>query len=166
MKQFYKYLDEYRKQLKKQDIKKAYKGLMEYINNLRLYLKKKYPDYFLSSNIQTGFMDYTYFYFHPKSLKNRNLKVMILFIHETFTFKALLAGYNKNIQKKYWKLFTEGDWNKYHIASTLKNIEYILDYNLVEDPDFSDLDVLTNQIEKGILRFIEDIENFLSKHEI
>jgi len=31
-------------------------------------------------------------------------------------------------------------------------------------PDFSDLDALTKQIEKGALKFIGDVENFLSKH--
>lgn len=66
MKPFYEYLNEYKKLLKRGDIKEAYKGLMEYINNLRLYLKKNYPDYFISGSIQQGFMDYTYFYFFPK----------------------------------------------------------------------------------------------------
>jgi hypothetical protein len=32
------------------------------------------------------------------------------------------------------------------------------------NPDFSDLDALTTQIESETLKFIEDIENFLSKH--
>jgi len=35
---------------------------------------------------------------------------------------------------------------------------------LVENPDFNDLDALTSQIEKGTLKFIEDVENFLSEH--
>ena len=35
---------------------------------------------------------------------------------------------------------------------------------LVENPDFSDLVALTEQIAKGAVKFIEDINNFLSKH--
>jgi hypothetical protein len=35
---------------------------------------------------------------------------------------------------------------------------------LLENPDFSDLDVLTRQIEGGALKFIEDIKNFLSTY--
>ena len=103
MESFDKYLTEYRKQLQKGTVKEAYKGLMGYIDNLRLHLKNKYPDYFIS-DVHYGLMDYTYFYFFPKTLKRQNLKIMILFIHESFKFEVLLAGYNKNVQAQYWKL--------------------------------------------------------------
>ena len=157
-------MHEYRKQLGKGHIKEAYKGLMEYIADLRLHLKTEYPDYFVSGSIQYGFMDYTYFYFFPKSLKKLNLKIVILFIHDTFTFEAWLAGYNKNVQKKYWDLFREGNWNKYDIAPTAKGVDYILRHTLVGNPDFNDADALTRQIEKGTMKFISDIEGFLKEH--
>lgn len=163
MEPFHEYINEYRKQLQNRAVKEAYKGLMEYIKYLRLHLKNNYPDYFVSSSVQYGFMDYTYFYFFPKSLQHRKLKIVILFVHDTFTFEIWLAGYNKDIQKKYWKLFTESDWNKYHIASTTRDVNSIIDHILIDNPDFRDLDTLTKQIEKGTLKFIKDIENFLSK---
>ena len=106
----------------------------------------------------------TYFSFFPESLKLRKLKVAIVFIHDTFRFEVWLAGYNKQVQTKYWKLFKESDWNKYRIPSTTKGVDSIIEYILVENPDFSDLDTLTKQIEKGTLKFIKDIEDFLSKH--
>lgn len=157
------YVNEYRKQLGKGYIKEAYKGLMEYITDLRLHLINKYPDYFVSGSIHYGYMDYTYFYFFPKSLKKRNLKIMILFVHDTFTFEVLLAGYNKDVQTKYWELFKESEWEKYHIAQATKDVDYIIDYTIVDNPDFSDLDALTKQIERVTLNFINDIEDFLSK---
>ena len=106
----------------------------------------------------------TYFSFFPKSLKELDLKIAIVFIHETFIFEAWLAGYNKQVQTKYWKLFKEHDWNKYHIVSTTKGVDSIIEYILVDNPDFSDLDTLTNQIEIESLKFIEDVESFLSKN--
>ncbi|BDZ71905.1 hypothetical protein J2743_001008 [Methanobacterium petrolearium] len=42
-------------------------------------------------------------------------------------------------------------------------MDSIVESVLIEDPDFSDLDVLTEQIETGTLQFIEDVEDFLSK---
>lgn len=166
MESFHEHIGEYRNQIKKGDVKKAYQGLMKYFEELRLYLKNKYPDYFLSGSINYGHMDYTYFYFFPKSLKQKKLKVVILFIHDTFKIEAWLSGYNKNVQSKYWKLFTEKGWNKYHIASTTKNVDYISDCILADNPDFSDLSALTSQIEKGAIKFIKEIENFLSKQKI
>jgi hypothetical protein len=164
MESFHEYMLEYKKQLEKGYIKEAYKGLMGYIKDLRVYFKNKYPDYFVSGSIYCGYMDMTYFSFFPESFKRRKLKIAIVFIHDTFRFEVWLAGYNKNVQTKYWKLFKESDWNKYSIPSTIKGIDSIMEYILVDNPDFSDLDTLTKQIEKGTLKFINDVENFISKH--
>jgi hypothetical protein len=157
-------INEYRNQLKNGAVKAAYQGLMQFFDDLRLHLKNKCPDYFLS-DVHYGQMDYTYFYFFPKSLKRQNLKIMILFVHDTFKFEVLLAGYNKNVQAKYLKLLRENDWSKYPLASTTKGVEYIANSVLVDNPDFSNLETLTNQIETGTLKFIKDIEDFLSEHK-
>ena len=156
------YMNEYRKQLDKGVIKEAYKGLMEYIMELRSFFKNKYPDYFVSGSIYYGYMDMTYFSFIPESLKRRNLKIAIVFIHDTFRFEVWLAGYNKKVQSQYWTLFKESDWKKYRIVSTTKGVDSIIEYTLVDNPDFSNLDNLTKQIETGTLKFIMDVENFLS----
>jgi hypothetical protein len=161
---FHEYMNEYRKQMEKGDIKEAYRRLMEYISGLRSYFNNKYPDYTVSGSIYHGYMDMTYFSFFPESLKLRKLKVAIVFIHDTCRFEVWLAGYNKQVQSKYWKLFKESDWSKYSIPSTTEGVDSILEYILVENPDFSDLNALTKQIEKGTLKFIEDLEGFLSKH--
>ena len=164
MDSFHEYINEYRKQLEKGAIKQAYKGLMQYIMSLRTHFKNKYPDYFVSGSIYYGYMDMTYFSFFPKSLKHRKLKIAIVFLHDAFRFEVWLAGNNKQVQSKYWELFKESDWNKYHIVSTTKGIDSIVEYILVDNPDFSDLDTLTKQIERETLKFIKDVESFLSKH--
>jgi len=164
MESFHEYINEYRTQLKKGAIKKAYKGLMEYIMDLRRHFKNKYPDYFVSGSIYHGYMDMTYFSFIPKTLKDRKLKIAIVFIHDTFRFEVWLAGYNKQVQSKYWKLFKDSEWNKYHIVSNTKGVDSIIEHILVDNPDFSDLDALTEKLERAALKFIKDVENFLSKH--
>lgn len=161
---FNKSMDEYKKQLKKGSIQNAYRGLMDYIMDLRTYFNIKYPDHFVPGNIYFGFMDMTYFSFTSRSLKDRNLKVAIVFVHEAFRFEAWLAGVNKNIQEKYWKMIRESGWDQYHLVPEVKGNDAILEHVLVADPDFGDLDALTSQIEKEILKFIEDVEDFLSAH--
>jgi hypothetical protein len=158
------YMQEYRKQLEKGYIQKAYKGLMEYILDLRTHLKKEYPDYFVSGSIYYGYMDMTYFAFFPETLKKRNLKAAIVFNYDQFRFEVWLAGYNKQVQQQYWQLFKESDWNKYPVVPTTKSVDSIVEYTLADQPDFGDLEALTQQIEKGALKFIRDIENFLSKY--
>ena len=164
MESFHEHMIEYKKQMQKGIIIEAYRGLLEYILNLKTHFKNKYPDYFVSGSIYHGYMDMTYFSFFPESLKRLKLKIGIVFIHETCRFEVWLAGYNKDIQSKYWKLFKESDWEKYFIPPTTKDVDSIMEYILVDNPDFSDLDTLTKQIENGTLKFIKDIEIFLSKH--
>jgi hypothetical protein len=89
---------------------------------------------------------------------------VLLFVHDTSTFEIWLAGYNKNIQTKYWDLFEQSNWNKYHLAPTTKGTDYILNHTLAANVDFGDLEALTKQVERGMLDFIEDVEDFLSKH--
>jgi len=164
MESLHVYMNEYRKQLAVGAIQKAYKGLMEYIMDLRTFLMNKYPDYFVSGGIYYGYMDMTYFSFYPESIKQRKLKIAIVFVHETFRFEVWLAGYNKQVQSKYWKLFKESDWNQYHLVPTTQGVDSIIESVLVDNPDFRDFEALTTQIERETLIFIKDIESFLSEH--
>ena len=65
MESLHECMNEYRKQLEKGYIQKAYRGLMEYIMDLRTHFKNKYPDSFVSGSIYYGYMDMTYFAFSP-----------------------------------------------------------------------------------------------------
>ena len=104
MESFHEYVSEYRKQLEKGDVRKAYRGLMKYIMDLRTHFSKRYPN-FTPGNIYHGYMDMTYFPISPESLKSRKLKIAVVFNYDQFRFEVWLAGYNKQIQQKYWILF-------------------------------------------------------------
>ncbi len=162
MQPFHEYLHDYKEQMERGAIPRAYKGLMEYIQELRTYFKNKYPGYFVSGSLYFGYMDMTYFSFYPESLGQRKLKVAIVFIHRSMRFEAWLAGYNKQVQSHYWKLFKESNWNKYPLVASIKGADSILEHILVTDPDFQDLDGLTRQIESETMKFIQDVEQFLS----
>jgi hypothetical protein len=157
-------MSEYRRQLEEGAIQEAYRGLMEYIMGLRIHFESRFPDYSVSGSIYPGYMDMTYFACVPPELKERKLKIAIVFVHDKFRFEVWLAASNKGAQKRYLDLLRESGWSKYHIASTTKGVDSIVDHVLAEDPDFSDLDALTERIEKGTLEFIRDVERFLSKH--
>ncbi len=165
MEPFHDSIPEYRKQMEKGDIPKAYKGLMEYILELRTYFQKKHPDYSVPGSIYFGYMDMTYFALNPKSLGQKKLKIAIVFIHGSLRFEVWLAAQNKGVQSKYWKLFKDSNWDKYRLVSTTQGADSILEHVLVANPDFCDLDQLTKQIEKETVKFIKDVEGFLAKHK-
>lgn len=154
---------EYKKQLGKGVIQKAYRGLMEYMISLKNHFTNKYPDYSVPGSIYHGYMDMTYFSILPKSLKDRDLKIAIVFLYDAFRFEIWLSGKNKQVLAKYWKVIKENNWDKYKIVAPVKDVDSIVEHILMDNPDFGDLEDLTRQIDKGTSKFIKDIENFLTK---
>jgi hypothetical protein len=154
-------MDEYKKQLEKGHIQKAYKGLMEYIADLRTHFKNKYPEYSAPGNMYSGYMDMTYFPLFPQALKQRSLKIAVVFLHETCSFEVWLSGNNREVQAEYLEFFKAKHWKKYPFAQETKGVDYIMRKTLAAKPDFSDTEALTERIEKETLAFIKDIEEFL-----
>ena len=152
---------EYKKQMQLGVIPKAYLGLMEYLSKLKNYLKADHPDFEVSGSLYFGYMDMTYFSFFPASIKKRNLKTGIVFIHETCHFEVWLFGVNKKVQQETWEEMNDKRFVAYPLVETTKGHDAIIEHVLVKDPNFDDLDGLSKQIELGTMKFIKEIERFL-----
>jgi hypothetical protein len=63
-------------------------------------------------------------------------------------------------------MFKEKNWDKYQIVPTTEGFDSIIEHVLIGNPDFSDLDKLTNQIEEGTLKFIQNVDEFLGENYI
>ena len=163
MKSLQENMAEFRKQLEKGSIQKAYQGLMEYMLSLKNHFSNKYPDYSAPGSLYTGYMDMTYFSILPRSLRARDLKIAIVFLYDAFRFEIWLSGKNKQVLAKYWKMINKSRWDKYKVVEPVKGVDSIVEHILVDNPDFSDLEDLTKQIDKETLKFIKDIEGFLTK---
>ena len=163
MKSLQRDMTEFRKQLEKGSIQKAYRGLMEYMLSLKSHLSNKYPDYSTPGGLYPGYMDMTYFSILPGSLKDRDLKIAVVFLYDAFRFEIWLSGKNKHVLAKYWEIIKASRWDKYKVVEPEKGVDSVVEHVLVDHPDFSDIDALTKQIEQGTLEFIQDIESFLAK---
>ena len=163
MKSLQENMVEYKKQLEKGAIQKAYQGLMEYMLSLKNHFGTKYPDFSVSGSMYSGYMDMTYFSVFPKSLKNQELKIAIVFVYDSFRFEVWLSGRNQQVLAKYWKIVKDSGWDKYQLAAQGKWADSILEHVLVYNPDFSDLEALTKQIDQEASKFIRDVESFLTK---
>jgi len=156
---------EYRQQLQKGVIQQAYRGLMDYMHSLRAYFQKNYPEYEVPGNLYFGYMDMTYFAIFPQELKQRKLKVAIVFLHEAFRFETWLSGANRQVQVDYSNLIREKGWNKFKLTANPKASDSILEHILVAEPDFRDFDSLTKELECGTVKFISDLQKFFHDHE-
>lgn len=151
----------YREQLEAKAVKIAYKGIIEFMMNLKSHLSRTYPAGYFPGNFHQGYMDHTYFSFTPSSLREQKLKICIGFNHEKMHFGIWLAGQNRVIQKKYWEIFKDSDWNKFNIPSAIDKDFSIVEHVITENPDFNDLIKLTKDIDSKAMLFIEEIKMVL-----
>lgn len=154
----------YHQLLQQGALPRAYSGLLAFMQSLRVHFQTTYPDSFVSGSLYPGTMDMTYFSFTPPSLKLRNLKIAIVFLHQDFRFEIWLSGANRQVQADYWQLFKEKGWNAYPLVASPKSMDAILTAIAASEPDFRDLAALTHQIESESLRFSHTVEAFLSSH--
>jgi hypothetical protein len=152
---------EYRSQLEKGSIQRAYRGLMDFMMGLRTHFQKTYPQYSVPGSLYAGYMDMTYFSIVPEIPKEHGLKIAVVFLHEAFRFEVWLSGYNRPVQEDYWRRIRESGWNKYHLVTEIKGSDSIVEHILVENPDFSDPDALTARIDKGVVVLLLMLKRFL-----
>jgi len=108
-------------------------------------------------NVYQGYMDMTYFSIIPPSLKQHKLKIAVVFLYDAFRFEVWLSGYNRQVQAKYWQMFRERGWQPYRLVDDPLKADAILEHILVAEPDFTDPDALTRQIEIGVTAFIKEM---------
>lgn len=137
------------------------KMINSFMKTLRSYLNKYYfEDYYVGS-IFNDENTIIYFPFTPKDLKEQKLKIAIVYNYQKARFEIWLAGQNKQIQKKYWDIFKESDWNKYHVPENVSDGFSIVDDILIENPKFDNFEILLVLISQKSLKFIKDISEAL-----
>ena len=154
-------LSPYLEKNKGRDGQLDYHELIRYMNDLRRYFHQEYDTYFKLGKLYQGNPNFSYFSLTTEELKKQKLKFVIILNHELLNFSICLSGQNKSIRKKYWKMFRESDWNKYHLAESINNSLSIIDHTIVEKPDFDNRPALTEQIETESLKFINELREVL-----
>lgn len=155
------YIATYKEQLQKGDIQKAYTTLIKYVWTLKARLSNKVENYSYG-NVSQGYMDYTYFPFFDKFLKDKELRFGIVLNHNKLRFELWLMGRNAEVQRRYWNVLKTTKWNEKQVTMPKYSV---LEVVLVESPDFNNLDLLTQNIEKEVICHSEEIINFLKKEK-
>lgn len=123
----------YKEILKEEDFQYTYHYLMKFMGKIKSGFSKKYKDYSFG-NIAPGYLDFTYFSFSNKELRNKSLRYGIVLNHKEMRFELWLMGQNKEIQEKYWDLLKNTKWNRELIEMPKYSV---LEKILVENPDFT-----------------------------
>ena len=150
------HIQEYTIQLRKGHIQKAYKGIMTFMADLKSDLEHHRPDW-VGSSLYFGTMDMTYFAFTPPALKNKKLKVAIVFLHESCSFEVWLAGNNRRIQAEYIDLLKDRNIGEYKLSQVQPGVDSIVVSVVAEQPDFDHPEELKKLIEDSTINFADDI---------
>ena len=164
MKSLNKSLYEFGKLIEETDLQEAYRELIKYIKELRIYFKENHPEFEVSGNLYQGYMDLTFFSFTTTLVNQRQLKYMVVFRYEKMRFEVWLSGRNRAVMSDYHGKFSKYDLKNYSLTDDVKGMSSIIEAVLVEQPDFDDLSVLTRQIDRGVTDFVKDVENMIVTH--
>ncbi len=135
---------------------------LEYVKALRAHFARTRPADYVSVSVSTATAGITYFAVIPASLKMRRLKVVIVFVHSKQRFEVWLRGRNKRVQMNYRKLVERSGWPKHRRPDSPYAIVAQV---LSRASDLADPATLTGRIERKAIRFISDVEGFLSGQE-
>lgn len=155
-------LAEFRRQLGNGSVQRAYRALLSYMTDLRTHFKSIYGDSAVSGLYQ-GYLDMTYFALHPPFLRERALKIALVFNYDAFRFEAWLAAGNRQVQRRYWELLKDSQWPNYRVVAPAKGIDAIVECDLAQDFSLDDPAVLTARIEQTVAAFITDMERSLAE---
>jgi hypothetical protein len=154
-------LAELKQQLAKGSIQKGYRALISFMMGLQTHFAKKFGESAVSALYQ-GYMDMTYFALFPPALKQRGLKVAVVFNYEAFQFEAWLAARNRKLQRETWEYFKDSKWSGCRVVEPAVGVDAIIECTLASGLDLADPDALTVQIENAAARFTADLESFLA----
>ena len=156
----------YQQLLQETDIQKAYKEVLAFIRKVQVYIKNTYPEFEVSKNLYEGYLDLSFFTFTTKKLKSKDFKIVIVFLHKEMKFEGWLSAKTKSTIANYNEKFSQYDISKYSLSSSNKKSIAILETTLVQFPNFDNNEELLSQIETNIIRFISDVEYFLTENNI
>ncbi|WP_299442863.1 hypothetical protein [uncultured Aquimarina sp.] len=160
MKNLNQYVAIYKAQLDKGDILIAYNQLVKFVMKLRVDFIKSLSEQYSFTAILHGYMDYTYFYYSNDFLKRKKLKLGLVLNHSEMRFEIWLLGNTISIQKKYWDLLKESKWNK----DRKEMPKYSILEAVVENkPDFDNLPLLSEKIEKKLVEQSDEIIGKIKK---
>ena len=129
-------LEVYKKLIETTELQDGYQEFIKLFRYLRTELEKELEDFSFSSSIVENRMDFAYFQLLSNELKEKGLKVQIVFVHKEYRFEVWISGYNRKIQCNYYNYLKEQNI-KYIVNTNPNRVDYIIKSPLPKDIDIS-----------------------------
>jgi hypothetical protein len=154
------HIKHYNQQLKLGHIQKAYRGIMEMMSQLKIAWDNQYPET-PSGALYAGYMDMTFISVKPAVLSDMDVRVSIVYLHESHTFELWLVARNRKIQSQIHDQLKTKDLGQYTLSELGPGIDAIISTILIADPDFDNVEFLIQEIMEKTQHFIIDMTNLV-----
>lgn len=148
----------YQNLLQTTQLQKAYQEWFRWFRFLRNELEKQMPDYKFQAAVAENGMEYAYFQFTSSLLKEKGLKIVVVFLHKSFSLEVWLSGINRKTQAIWGaRLCSEG--TSFSRTVDPMHTDYIL--RAPVSVDWCDGNAVVTAIEQMVGRLLSEIQTFL-----
>lgn len=145
----------------KAPLSQAYKLIMKTLTLCGKEMQKQLPNSEVSA-LYPGYLDMSYIAIVPPSLKRRQLKLALVYVHEKGIFELWLAGRNRGIQAHVREELRGRIPSSYVLVEEAKGEDAIVLYTPAQPPDFTDVTLLTAQLCTLMQTMLQDLQPLLS----
>ncbi len=160
MKTLNQVIQEYTRLVQSGEIQTAYREIQAFMRKLRADFIKKYPESYIGSVYQ-GNMDLTFFSLHTELLKEKGLKISVVYLHKRGCFEVWLSARNRDIAKNYDPALFSDMTDEFSVLHNAENPDAIIESALTSEPDFDKQDVLVERIHQGVEVFVAAVSSRL-----
>lgn len=155
-------VDAYTEYLRDDTIRQAYTVIIKFMSALRRETERKGIGCRIGGLYQ-GYMDMTYFPIETDKLKERGLKIAIVYLHKEKRIEAWLSARNRQTASAYAGLEKKIPTGHMDFRHHTDNPDAILEALLSSHPDFDNPSSTIDQIIPGIMEFIDTVTKSLER---
>ncbi len=149
-----KKIEVYKELLLTTQLQAGYQEFIKLLRYIRILLENELDSYEFSKSVVENHMEFSYFQLFNKELKEKGLKVQVVFVHKEFQFEVWVSGYNRKIQCAYYNQLRDVQ-SIYLLNDNPMKVNYIFKACLSNELDISNADLLISLLKEEILNIIE-----------
>jgi hypothetical protein len=161
MENFNELMSDFKVQLNKGKVQKAYRYIFDIFADLGNGLKARQDKIISINSLYHGYLDMTYLPVMTELLKGNGLKIAIVFNYSSFQFEIWLSAINRKRRKEVLEIIANSKWNKYKTVENDANTDAIIVLVIKGINEFGNKSGIVTLIAKETYAFINDIEKFI-----
>jgi hypothetical protein len=155
-------IDRYTSLLADGELQRAYKGILSYMASLQTQLTERFPSC-AGGALYQGYMDMTYFALTPPELRERKLKIALVYLHVEHRFELWLAANNRALQAETAKVLSAVPLGEYRVTPPAPGVDAVIEKIVLAEPDFDQPERMTNILADAFASFSADMLTLIDK---